>query len=330
MKKRTMAWFAAIVVAGAWTGGAARVQAQRDKATWTKPDSEQVKADIEKAKKDAGTQWADEAQFFCETGRANRPDEPVTEPTKIFDNVYSLGRTSTINYIITTSDGLILLDSGYAKDVEDVLIPGVKKLGFDPAKIKDVIVMHGHADHFGGSSYLQEHYGSHIYISAADWDMMEHAPVPANGAAPPPRPGRDKIITAGEPIILGGEKIMPVAIPGHTPGAVGLIFPVKDNGKTYMAAVFGGLILTLDRPTDEGLQQYIQSIAHFKEEAKKANVQVELENHAMMDDMPQKLEKLEARKKGDPNPFVVGQASYQVFLNVMSDCAHAEADRRKE
>jgi len=42
------------------------------------------------------------------------------------------------------------------------------------------------------------------------------------------------------------------------------------------------------------------------------------------------MEKLNARKKGDPNPFVVGQASYQVFLDVMSDCAVAESDRRKE
>jgi metallo-beta-lactamase class B len=324
MKKRMMARVAVMVAAIAWMGVAARVQAQAPAGAPAKPDSAQVKADIEKAKKDAGVQWADEAHFFCEAGRANRPDEPVTEPTKIF------GRTSTITYAITTPDGIILLDSGYANDVEQVLIPGIKKLGLDPANIKDVIVMHGHADHFGGSSYLQEHFGSHVFISAADWDMMEHAPAPANGAAPPPRPGRDKIITEGEPIILGGEKIMPVSIPGHTPGAVGLIFPVKDNGKTYMAAVYGGLILTLDRPTDEGLQQYIKSIAHFKEEVKKANVQVELENHAMMDDMPAKVDKLNARKKGDPNPFVIGQASYQVFLDVMGDCAQAESDRRKE
>jgi hypothetical protein len=190
MKKRMMGWVATIVMVGAWMGGAARVQAQRDLATWTKPDSEQVKADIEKAKKDAGTQWADEAHFFCEAGRANRPDEPVTEPTKIFDNVYSLGRTSTITYVITTSDGLILLDSGYAKDVEEVLIPGIKKLGLDPANIKDVIVMHGHGDHFGGASYLQEHFGAHIFISGGGLghDGTRPGPSERRGSASASRP----------------------------------------------------------------------------------------------------------------------------------------------
>ena len=52
-----------------------------------KPDSPEVKALIEKAKKVGGTQWADEAHFFCEAPRANRADDPVIPPTQLFDNV---------------------------------------------------------------------------------------------------------------------------------------------------------------------------------------------------------------------------------------------------
>ncbi len=31
---------------------------------------------------------------------------------------------------------------------------------------------HGHVDHFGGAPYLQEHYGTHIYLSQTDWNLI--------------------------------------------------------------------------------------------------------------------------------------------------------------
>jgi len=38
---------------------------------------------------------------------------------------------------------------------------------------------------------------------------------------------------------------------------------------------------------------------------------------------------LQARKKGDLNPFVVGQANYQKFLDVMAACTEVNIARRK-
>jgi metallo-beta-lactamase class B len=108
-----------------------------------------------------------------------------------------------------------------------------------------------------------------------------------------------------------------------------VIFPVKDNGKTHMVALYGGLILTPGGISDAAMQQYLKSIAHFKEEAKSAHVDVELENHPLMDGMAEKLEKLKIRKPGQPNPFVIGQANYQKFMDVMADCTQANIDRRK-
>jgi metallo-beta-lactamase class B len=306
--------------------------AQPPAAAPAKPDSEEVKQHIEKAKKIAGAEWADEAHFFCEAPRANNPSDPLLEPAKIFDNVYLIGRLGTAVYAITTPDGIILIDSGYPNEVEPVLLDGMKKVGLDPSKIKLVILTHGHADHFGGTPYLQEHYSPHVYLSAADWNLMENPP--AGGRAqkgpPPVLPKHDLVMTEGQAIVFGGEKIVPVAIPGHTPGSMGLIFPVKDGGKTHMAALYGGTILLPAIISDEGLQTYLRSIAHFKEETKKAKVDVELQNHPLYDGITQKLEKLKSRAKGQPNPFVVGQASYGKFLDVMSACMEAQIARRKQ
>ena len=57
------------------------LSAQPPPAAPAKPDSEAVKALIEKAKKAGGPRWAEEAHFFCEAPRPNRPDDPPIEPT---------------------------------------------------------------------------------------------------------------------------------------------------------------------------------------------------------------------------------------------------------
>ncbi|MBV9398401.1 MAG: MBL fold metallo-hydrolase [Bryobacterales bacterium] len=297
-----------------------------------KPDSPEIKALIEKAKRAGGPMWAEEAHFFCEAPRANSTNDPPIPPTKIFDNVYVIGNAGTAVYVIQTTDGLLMIDALAANQVDSQLLPGFQKLGLDPAKVKIILVGHGHADHFGGSAYMQEHYGSRVYVAAADWNLMENPPAgrgDKKGPAPV-LPMHDQVIVEGQPVVLGDLKVLPVAIPGHTPGSMGFIFPVKDNGKTHMAALYGGTVLTPNIVSDEGLRTYLQSVARFKEETRKAKVDVEVQNHPLMDPIQVKIDKLQMRKKGDPNPFVVGQANYQKFLDVMAACTEANIARRKQ
>jgi metallo-beta-lactamase class B len=297
-----------------------------------KPDSPAVQAIVARAKSAAGAMWAEEAHFFCEAPRANSPNDPPIEPTKIFDNVYALGNTGTVAYVIRTSAGLVMIDALAANQVETVLLPGFKALGLDPAQVKAIIVGHGHADHFGGSAYMQEHYGSKIYISAADWNLMENPPAARGGrqgGPPAPLPKHDQVIADGQAIVVGDLTVLPVAIPGHTPGSTGFIFPVKDGGKTRTAALYGGTVLTPGIISDEGLQTYLQSVARFKDATRKAKVEVEIQNHPLMDPIQAKLDRLRARTKGQPNPFVVGTRGYQAFLDVMSICTEANIARRR-
>ncbi len=304
--------------------------AQAPQDSPAKPDSPEAAAHVAKAKKIAGAEWAAEAHFFCEAPRATDANAAPIEPARIFDNVYAIGRAATTTYAITTPEGIIMIDSGYTRDVETILLPAFKKLGLDPKQIKYSIITHGHADHFGGAFYLQEHFGTRIAMSAEDWDVVL-APPPAEGkkkGEPQPLPRKDMILVEGQPVSLGGEKVTPVFIPGHTPGSMGLIFPVKDGSKTHVAALFGGTILIAGRIPDEGLQQYLRSIAHFKQMAKEMKVDVELQNHPVYDNMPEKLAQLSERKPGAPNPFVVGPANYGKFLDVMEECMRADIARR--
>lgn len=321
---KTLGWLLTVSVV---FGGFARAQAPE-----ARPDSPEVKGLIEKAKKTAGPIWADEVHFFCEAPRGNSPNDPVVPPTKIFDNVYVIGNAGTVVYVIQTSDGLAMIDSLGANQVETQLLPGFQQLGLDPARVKIILIGHGHADHFGGSPYMQDHYGAKVYISAADWNLMENPPAGrggVQGAVPVLLPKRDQVIVEGQPIVLGDLRVMPVAIPGHTPGAMGFIFPVKDNGRTHVAALYGGTVLTPGPISDEGLQTYLKSVARFKEETRKAGVDVEIQNHPLMDPILPKLAKVQARQRDQQNPYVVGRAGYQRFLDVMSLCTEANIARRK-
>ena len=304
-------------------------------ATPAAPDDARAAAAVAKARAAAGAEWGDAVEFFCgAAGRANRADDPVITPTKVFDNLYAIGRTSTVIWALTTPAGVLLIDAGYPDQLESVLLPGLKAAGLAANDVKYVLLAHGHADHFGGASYFQQR-GARVALSAADWDLIEHPPpAPAGAPAAPPAPGglpppkRDVVVADGEAIEFGGLKITPALIPGHTPGSLGFVFEVKDRGQPHTAALFGGSILLSGRIPDDGLRQYVQSVGHFATVTKSLGVDVEIQNHPLYDGFSAKLDRLAKRKTGDPNPFVVGKDVYQRFLGVMSACGEAQLARR--
>ncbi len=296
-----------------------------------RPDNPQSLAHVDAAKKLAGSdEWLrGPLNFYCVAGKA-RPNDtkaPAMEPVKIFDNLYAVGNSEATVHALVTSQGIILIDSGYADRVESEVVAGLKTVGLDPANVKYVLVGHGHGDHFGGSSYFQEKYGAKVGLTAADWDLMYPANPPAN-AANQVKPRRDLVLAEGQPVTLGDTTVNIVSIPGHTPGSIAFIFPVKEGRRKHVAGLFGGTILTSDRITTPGLQTYVQSIAHYLDAAKKAKVDVEVQNHALFDMTPERIAKLKARKGNEPNPFVVGNDRYVKFWSIVSECIQAEIARR--
>ena len=277
---------------------------------------------LEAARASAGTEWLGVVDHMCTRGQVvtGNADDPLIEPVQIFDNVYAIGRTSTVVYVIATTEGLILIDSGYPDQVDSVLLAGMEQLGLDAQDIEYVVVLHGHADHYGGSPHLQERFGARVVTSEADWDLM--AGIDPNSGRPPPR--RDVVAVEGEPIRLGDGMVTPFLVPGHTPGAISVVFSVQDGEDTHTAAVFGGTALTVPRLGD-ALPQYLQSIDRFASIATDRGVNVVLQNHPLFDGMPGKLERLRDRGAGQRHPFLLDAPdSYQRFMETLAECSQAQ------
>jgi metallo-beta-lactamase class B len=304
-------------------------------------DSPAVTAQVSAARKLAGPEWTKAADFFCSTeeqvaamkilpsATSGDVEGQRAEPMKVFDNLYFVGQKAVTTWALTTSDGIVLIDAGYPERFDDTLVAGLMKLGLDPRRIRAALIAHEHADHFGGARLLQERFNTSIYMSRAGWDALEPKPgaPPAAGADAAPR--RGMVMTDGQPLTFGDTTIIPVAIPGHTAGSMGFIFPVKDGARTHMAALFGGSVLNPQRRFPASLfQEYAKSIQHFADVTKRQRVDVELLNHPIMDGLFERLERLKVRKPDEPHPLVVGEAAYQRFLGVMAACTQAQLARK--
>ena len=248
---------------------------------------------------------------------AGPPDRSTwhAEPVKVFDNLYFVGMTEYSAWAVKTSDGIILLDTIYDYSIEDEVAGGLKKLGFDPATIKYALVSHGHVDHFGGAKYLQEHFGTKVLMSAADWELIA-------ASRNQNKPTRDMVVTDGQKLTLGDTTLTFTLTPGHTPGTVSTLIPVKDNGTPHLVAEWGGTGFNFPRAA-ETFRTYAASAEKFRDLATKAGADTLISNHTNLDGSKTKIPALALRKPGDPHPYVIGRDAVAGYLTVAAECAKA-------
>jgi metallo-beta-lactamase class B len=256
--------------------------------------------------------------------RAPRPTGPPerstwhAEPVKVFDNLYFFGQSEYSVWAITTAKGIIVLDTIFDYSVEDEVADGMKKMGLNPADIKYAIVSHAHPDHDGGARFLQEHYGTRVIMSPADWDVLDKQNFGT-------KPRRDMEATDGEKLTLGDTAVTMYITPGHTPGTISSVFPVKDHGTEHIVALWGGVGLNPDR---ERVETYIRSAERFRDIAKQAGADIILTNHTDWDRSKINLPLL-AKGAAGPNPYIVGNAKVLNFLTVAEECAQARVGEAK-
>jgi metallo-beta-lactamase class B len=264
----------------------------------------------------------------------NAPQRPRTipprgewyvEPAKVFDNLYFVGSRNESAWAVTTSEGIILIDSTQDYTVETVVAGGLKKLGLDPAQIKYVILGHPHGAPSYGAKFLQDTYRPRIIMSEADWNVVAKNTVPANL-----KPRKDMVATDGMKLTLGDTTVTIHVTPGHTPGTLSTLVPLKDGNQRHLGYILGGMGADVGRDgvqywadEAEALRTWTASNKRFHDLAMKAGADVFLSIHPHHDKTFEKINAIRFRAPGTPHPFV-GKEAISRHVTVMTECMAAQ------
>jgi len=256
-------------------------------------------------------------------GPAVTPDRATwyASPYKIFDNFYWLGTRQHSSWALRTTEGLIILDTNFAWATEPEIIDGLTTLGLDPKQIKYVVISHAHGDHDQGAAELQKRFGAKVVMGAPDWDATVQRPATAAGGVPT----RDiSVAPEGMKLTLGDTTINIVFTPGHSPGTISYVFPVKDQGRTVMVAYSGGTLTGAFGTNAARWDEYIDSQKRIAKAAADAGATVILSNHSEYDNAYTKARLIAAKREvGENHPFIVGADAVQRYFTVMTECATA-------
>ena len=187
---------------------------------------------------------------------------------RIFKVPSVLGPRRFAQWLVVGDERLLLVDSGIDGTIAEHVTPALQEIGRTPAEITDVVISHADVDHYGGNGELRRAAPqARIRSSVEDRPWIESWPVisrerygwyRAHGldydegtwqwleeAAGPDTP-LDGTVADGETIDLGGMTVEIVALPGHSPGHIGIAHHESGTLIVMDAVLERGLYTTSD------------------------------------------------------------------------------------
>jgi metallo-beta-lactamase class B len=174
------------------------------------------------------------------SGQAGDWLEPFP-PFRVAGNLYYIGSRGLASYLVTTSEGHILINSNLEASVP-MLRASVEKLGFKFPDVKILLISHAHWDHNAGSASIKEQTGAKYMVMAEDVPAVEsggkvdfqYAKDPATHYRPTTV---DRTLRDGDEVKLGDAVLVARLTAGHTKGCTTWTMRVRDGGRTYDAVI---------------------------------------------------------------------------------------------
>ena len=230
----------------------------------------------------------------------------------------------SVNVLLVRLPGhVVLVDTGYGTP-RGILLASLAKAGIAPAAITDVLITHGHGDHYGGAQMIADRYRARVVASEIDWKMMETG-LEFDSKLWDRPPKRDMSVKDGETLKLGDTTIRFIITPGHTLGTISPVFDVRHGGKVHKVMIWGGTSFNFGRDMLR-LDGYIAQTERMRKLAAEWGIDVPLSNHPGFDGTVAKL-KARAAAPGAANPFVSGQPVVDRAMRVLNTCARAQKAR---
>jgi len=91
---------------------------------------------------------------------------------RIAGNLYYVGSKGLASYLVTTSQGHVLINSDLEANVP-MIRASVESLGFKFSDIKILLISHAHWDHCAGSATIKRLTGAKYMVMEGDVDVVE-------------------------------------------------------------------------------------------------------------------------------------------------------------
>lgn len=169
----------------------------------------------------------------------NRPIEPF----RIVGNLYYVGAADVSSFLLTTPEGHILIDSGFA-ETAPLIEANMKKLGFRLEDIRVLLISHGHYDHMGGMAELKARTKAKLLTNPAERDLLGRGgkgDFAFKDRCAYRRVTPDEELRDGEVVRLGGVELKTYFTPGHTKGSTSWTMTVNENGHDYHVVIAASL-----------------------------------------------------------------------------------------
>lgn len=181
-------------------------------------------------------------------------------------------------YLVDGGDELALIDVGAGMGAE-AIIDNVRRDGFDPARIRHLVLTHGHGDHAGGTAHMRRllrepvvHASGVIADSlrkgdegAVSLDVAKQAGIYPIDYRLEPFPV-DRELEEGAAVDVGELRLDVLDTPGHSDGHVSLLLDHRAQRILFAGDVifFGGKIL-LQNIHDCRLDAQIRSLRKLRD-----------------------------------------------------------------
>jgi metallo-beta-lactamase class B len=247
--------------------------------------------------------------FACSSAIAQENPDWTTPhtPFRIVGNVYYVGSKDLASYLVTTPDGLILINSNLTSSVPQIK-KSVETLGFKFSDVKILLISHGHWDHAAGSADVKRLTGAKYMVMDADVPLVESGGKDdfQYGNEPGsqfPKTKVDRVLHDGDEVKLGGVVLVAHKTPGHTKGCTTWTMKARENTKSYNVVIVGspnvntGYKLVENTAYPTIAQDYEQTFRMLQS----LPCDVFLGAHGLYFGLDAKYARMKA---GSPNPFV--------------------------
>jgi len=182
------------------------------------------------------------------TVNAQKINEPRTtaewtatyQPFRIAGNLYYVGTYDLACYLITTTKGNILINTGLAAS-ESQIKNNIETLGFKFSDTKILLTTQAHYDHVGAMAAIKQRTGANLMVDAKDAEVLTSGgnsdyELGHYGTSFKPVKA-DRLLHDGDTIRLGDMQLIMLHHPGHTKGSCSFLFTVKDGQRSYRVLI---------------------------------------------------------------------------------------------